>query len=276
MSMKQFSSALFKSHIRSGILWKRLAFFLALPICALVLPACGGDQRPPEPEDGVLTYAALNPVTSEVQRSVDIFNESHTDVRIEIRDYSDEGGLDRFRIELALGRVPDIMEMHYLGTSPDRTGENNDSIKDGNTTTWKSHRNSTLKRPKDEYWMPYRQMAQKGYLEDLWPYIENDPKLGRDGVLMPPLKAAEVDGSLYLLFKDVRVNTLMGPESIVGNRYSWTLEELLATFDTMREGSCDTTRQSMTCFTNFSASLWKSLWTELQAHARLTASDFVI
>ena len=235
--MNQFLNTLFKSHIRSGSRWKQLAFFLALPICALVLPACGGDQRPPEPEDGVLTYAALNPVTSEVQRSVDIFNESHTDVRIEIRDYSGEGGLDRLRTELALGRVPDIMEMHYLGTSPDRTGENNDSLEYGNTTTWKSSRNSTLKRPKDEYWMPYRQMAQKGYLEDLWPYIENDPQLGRDGVLMPPLKAAEVDGGLYLLFMDVRVNTLMGPESLVGNRYSWTLEELLATFDTMREGS---------------------------------------
>ena len=237
MSMKQFSNALFKSHIRSGILWKRLFFFLALPICALVLPACGGDRRPPEAEDSVLTYAALNPVTTEVQRAVEIFNEGHTDVWIEIRDYSDEGGLDRLRTELALGRVPDIMEMHYLGTSPDREGKHNDTIEYGNTTTWKYNRNSTLKRPKDEHWMPYRQMAQKGYLEDLWPYIENDPKLGRDGVLMPPLKAAEVDGGLYLLFKDVRVNTLMGPESIVGNRYSWTLEELLATFDTMREGS---------------------------------------
>ena len=31
--------------------------------------------------------------------------------------------------------------------------------------------------------MPYRQLAQKGYLEDLWPYIENDPELGRGAVM---------------------------------------------------------------------------------------------
>ena len=235
--MKRFSNAPFKSHTCSSINWNRSTSCLLLLICALVLSACGENQRPLEAEEGVLTYAALNPVTSEVQKSVDRFNENHTDVQIEIRDYSDEGGLDRLRTELVLGKVPDIMEMHYLGTSPSRTGKNNDTIKTGNTRTWKFTGSSTLERPKDEYWMPYQQMAQKGYLEDLWPYIENDPELGRDGVLMPPLKAAEVDGSLYLLFKDVRVNTLMGPESIVGNRYSWTLEELLATFDTMREGS---------------------------------------
>ncbi len=236
--MKLFSSAFSKSHIKSSSRWRQLRSLLLILICALVLPACGGDQRPPESEDSVLTYAALNPVTSEVQKSVDRFNENHTDVQIEIRDYSGEGGLDRLRTELVLGQVPDIIEMHYLGNSPDRTGKNNDTIKSGNIKTWKyTNSNSTLKRPKDEYWMPYRQMAQKGYLEDLWPYIENDPKLGRDGVLMPPLKAAEVNGGLYLLFMDVRVNTLMGPESIVGRRYSWTLEELLETYFSMQEDS---------------------------------------
>ncbi len=235
--MKRFSNAPFKSHTWSSINWNRSTSCLLLLICALVLSACGENQRPLEAEEGVLTYAALNPVTSEVQKSVDRFNENHTDVQIEIRDYSDEGGLDRLRTELVLGKVPDIMEMHYLGTSPSRTGKNNDTIKTGNTRTWKFTGSSTLERPKDEYWMPYQQMAQKGYLEDLWPYIENDPELGRDGVLMPPLKAAEVDGGLYLLFMDVRINTVMGPESLVGNRYSWTLEELLETFSTMREDS---------------------------------------
>ena len=43
------------------------------------------------------------------------------------------------------------------------------------------------------------------------------------------MKAAEINGGLYILFMEVRVNTIMGPESIVGDRYSWTLEELLGT-----------------------------------------------
>lgn len=182
------------------------ALFLFVAI-VFVLAACGAGGE--DPGITTLIYAQLS--EDGVDRSwLSKFNLAHKgEVQIEVRNYSQfsEGGkqgIDLLMTEIAAGKGPDIIE---LGTS-------------GETSQ-----------------LSYRQLAEKGYLEDLWPYIENDPKLGRDGVLMPPLKAAEVDGSLYLLFKDVRVNTLMGPESIVGNRYSWTLEELLATLDTMREGS---------------------------------------
>ncbi len=214
---------------------------LIIWVCILLLTACeaGGEEHVAEPKGGVLTYAALNPVTAATQKTVEQFNDTHTDVQIEIRDYSDEGGLDRLRTELVLGQIPDIMEMHYLGKSPSRTGKNNEPEKGrgGNYTSWKTTGNSTLERPADEYWMPYRQMVQKGYLENLWPYIENDPELGREGVLRAPLEAAEVDSGLYLLFMDVRVITLMGPESVIGDRYGWTLKELLEVFADMREGS---------------------------------------
>ena len=56
--------------------------------------------------------------------------------------------------------------------------------------------------------LPYQRMARGGYLEDLWPYIENDPELGRDALLEPPLKAAEVEGGLYIAFPSVMINTL--------------------------------------------------------------------
>jgi len=213
-----------------------LSLLLAL-VCVLGLPACGETQELSKQEDGVLIYAALNPVSPELLKSVKTFNENHPDVPIEIRDYSDEGGLDRLRIELVLGQVPDIMELHYLGRSSDRTGKNNSGIQGGNSTSWKYTLNDTLERQEDEYWMPYRQLAQQGYLEDLWPYIEDDPELGRGGVLQAPLKAAEVDGGLYMLFMDFRINTLMGPESVVGDRYSWTLKDLMETFAAMPEGS---------------------------------------
>ena len=76
-------------------------------------------------------------------------------------------------------------------------------------------------------------MAQKGYLENLWLYIENDPDLGLDAVLLPPLKASEVSGGLYLLFGEVSVVTLIGPEHIVGERSGRTLDELLETLSSM-------------------------------------------
>ncbi len=145
------------------------------------------------------------------------------DVKIEIRDYSDENGVERLLTELALGWVPDIMEMYRLGG---RVADRRGSDVQYNFYHYKDHQT-------DNYWMPYRQMAQKGYLENLWPYIENDPDLGLDGVLLPPLKASETSGGLYLLFGEVAITTLMGAEHIVGNRSGWTLDELLATYSSM-------------------------------------------
>ncbi len=196
----------------------------ALPlllVCIFFLTGCAEKDLPPKPEDGVLVYAALNPVTKDLEKSITRFNTSHEDVQIEVRDYSDENGVDRLTTELSLGRVPDIMELHRFG--------------DGRDTAYLY--DSYKARPENEYWMPYRQLAQKGYLEDLWPYIENDPDLGLDGVLLPPLKAAEVDGGLYMLFQDVSVTTMIAPEHVTGDRWGWTLDELMEAYSTMPEGS---------------------------------------
>lgn len=205
---------------------KRWIFPLLCFLLAACFTACGAkdndEDLPPEPEqeEGVLIYAALNPVSEELGISIRRFNLNHEDVRIEVRDYSDENGMERLFTELSLGRVPDIMEMHQLGGNKD--------------DAW-----STLpyKDRACEAWLPYRRLAQKGYLEDLWPYIENDPDLGLDGVLMPPLKAVEVNGGLYMIFPEVSITTLIGPEHIVGDRYGWTLDELMETYSAMPEGS---------------------------------------
>ncbi len=196
-------------------------------ICMLVLPACGENQRSPEAENDVLIYAALNPISSEIQESVELFNNEHTDIQIEIHDYSDESGLERLQTELVLGKVPDIMEMHYFGKTGPKV-----AVADSYYVCPGSYAEAA-----DEYWMPYRQMAQRGYLEDLWPYIESDPEFGRDGVLEAPLKAAEADGGLYILFQDVVIFTLIGRESVVGSRYSWTMEDIMEVLAGMPEGS---------------------------------------
>ena len=130
---------------------KRYGWLLAL-LAVFLLPACGGDQLPPEPEEGVLIYAALNPVSNELKESVQKFNENHPDARIEIRDYSDEGGIERLRTELVLGQVPDIMEMHYYGKSGPQLAVDHTSyyVLPGSYT-----------EAADEYWMPYRIMAQR-------------------------------------------------------------------------------------------------------------------
>ena len=34
--------------------------------------------------------------------------------------------------------------------------------------------------------IPLKQYAAKGVLEDLWPFIDNDPELGRDKLMVKP------------------------------------------------------------------------------------------
>ncbi len=216
---------------------RRMKVFAALWLLAilLVLPACGilgGGDPSPESEEGILTYAILNPMSSQMQGHIDYFNRTHEDIQIEVRDYSDENGVERLLTELALGQVPDIMELHRLGGGLESLTTHRKMRREGPKAFMTS-----LSQREGEFWMPYQQMVQKGYLEDLWPYIENDPELGRDALLEGPLKAAEVNGGLYMIFEDFTITTLIGPERLVGSKSGWTLEELQAAFAEMPEGS---------------------------------------
>lgn len=153
-----------------------------------------------------LVYAALS--EEGVHRSaVDRFNRTHKEkgVRIEIQEYFDEDGRrgkDRLLTEMASGKIPDIID---LGSG--------------------------------EYGMSYQQLVRKGYLEDLWPYINSDAALNNGQLFEAPLKAAEVNGGLYTIFEDIAINTLIGEERIVGNSYNWNLTELMEAFSAMPDES---------------------------------------
>ncbi len=203
--------------------WKAMMLFLAIAAAGILTACSAGGQEPPpsqepapapvpgqeqeiDPDKEVLVFAQLTGSNSDqtVRRDViDRFNRSHDDVQIVVKDYSysatDGQGPDRLLVEMASGQVPDIID---LGGP-----------------------------------LPLYQMVKKGYLEDLWPYIENDPELGREGVLENPLKLSEVDGGLYMLFGKVEINTMVSSPELVGDRTGWTLQELRDAFAAMPEGS---------------------------------------
>lgn len=191
---------------------KRIALSL-ITVLLMFLAACGSAGGEDDvSEVTTLIYANLTDGGADsggVDRAaVDQFNRTHTDVKIEVRNYFDEdssSGKDRLFTEIAAGKVPDIIDL-------------------GNDLTFSTR-------------LPYRTLVQKGLLENLWPYIENDPDLGREGIVEAPLKAAEVDGGLYAIFNRVSINTLIGAESVVGDRNSWTLEDLQEAFAAMPENS---------------------------------------
>ena len=154
-------------------------------------------------EKTVLTFATLN-LDSQTRGQIINFNRSNGKYRIEIRDYSGYGtdgdnaaGLTKLNTEIAAGNVPDILDTRGL---------------------------------------PIRQYGAKGILEDLWPYIEKDPDIGRAGLVESVFRAAQQDGKLYQVFDSFTIATAAGDPKVVGDRMSWTLDELLAALQTMPEG----------------------------------------
>lgn len=133
------------------------------------------------------------------------FNKRSDKYRIEVRDYSEyvtddndgSAALQKLNTEILAGSVPDILDTSNL---------------------------------------PIRQYAAKGILEDLWPFIENDPDLGRDALMTRPLEANEQDGKLYEIFNNFSIRTAVGPSKIVGDGMSWTLADMKAALEKMPEG----------------------------------------
>lgn len=184
---------------------------IVLLTLAVVLAACStsGGGLGQQKDDGTLFLASFHPfgVDPDVKRAVDEFNSTHTDVQIEIQDYWGETyadgrqGRQRLLTEIANGRTPDILDLGY--------------------NCW------------DIKMLPYRRLALCGYLEDLRPYMENDPDLNKGQLFEAPLKVSEVDGGLYMAFNSVSIDTYVGASSMVGDRTSWTLEDVMEVYQSM-------------------------------------------
>lgn len=155
------------------------------------------------PPKTTLTYASIYVSYSDRNKIID-FNKSSDTHRIEILDYSQfntetdsSAGLTQLNTDIGAGKVPDILSTREL---------------------------------------PVSRYGGAGVLEDLWPFIENDPDLGREKVMEHVLEAAEQDGKLYIAFPSFTINTLVGAKDVVGDRMSWTLADMQAALATMPEG----------------------------------------
>lgn len=132
------------------------------------------------------------------------FNRKSDDCRIEIRDYSEyntaedfNAGLTKLTTELLAGNVPDIIDLSGL---------------------------------------PYTQLASKGILADLYPYIDADEEFSKEDFFMNVFKALEVNGKLCSTCANFSVNALVGASKIVGDKIGWTYDEFYEALAKMPEG----------------------------------------
>lgn len=156
----------------------------------------------PESEKTVLTYATLV-LDMTTENMIRKFNRESEDCAIQARVYTEICG-------------GDYMAARQLMTT-EMIGGNMPDILDASSA-------------------PLLRLANQKMLEDLWPWIENDPELGREALMERVLDAASIDGKLYHVFQDFQIATVKGARSVVGDRMGWTLEDMLAAWETMPEG----------------------------------------
>lgn len=139
------------------------------------------------------------------QNAVIDFNRSNDQYRIDVTDYSEynssddwSAGYTKLITEIMAGNMPDILSVTEQ--------------------------------------IPYRQLAAKGLLEDLYPYMEADGQFNKDDFFPNVLSAMEVDGKLYAACAGFMVQTAIGASSVVGDTPGWTYDDYKAALATMPEG----------------------------------------
>ena len=155
------------------------------------------------PVKKTLTLAVMY-LDYQVQQKIIDFNRHSDTTRIEVKDYSEynteedyTAGLTKLTTEIMAGNLPDLLNMDGL---------------------------------------PYDQLANKGLLEDLYPYLDEDKDLNRDDFFPTVLSALEVNGGLYQVAPSFQILTLIGGSSVVGNKPGWTYDEFNAALASMPAG----------------------------------------
>ena len=155
------------------------------------------------PKRQILTLAVLD-LDSQVQSRIISFNRHSDTVRIEVVNYSDyrteedyNAGLTKLTTEIMAGNLPDLLSVGSL---------------------------------------PYDQLANKGLLVDLYPYLDADEELSRDSFFPTVLKALEQNGGLYQVAPSFQIVTLIGASSVVGPTPGWNYDQFNAALASMPAG----------------------------------------
>lgn len=136
-----------------------------------------------------ITYGAMW-LDYNLKKNIIDFNKNSKEYRIIVKEYVNEdysAALAQFNADLTTGNCPDIIDLSSLN---------------------------------------YKQYAEKGVLEDLYPYMESN-SMKKSDYLENVLKAYEVDGKLYAVTPQFSVSTVMAKADKVGKISGWTLSEML-------------------------------------------------
>lgn len=173
-------------------------------ICAIAVWLIGGCGVSQEQTKGAVTLVLVSfGDNAAIREQVAIFNENHTDYQIEIQQYSryeqEEGdGIERLQREIVSGNGPDMINFGRGYSVTDILGK---------------------------------------YTEDLSPYLADLSAEEKEVYFTNILEAFSYQDKLYALPMSFTLHTYAGRSSVVGNRESWTIEELMSCYQEELEKS---------------------------------------
>lgn len=152
-------------------------------------------------DDGrtILKLAITQLLIPKIQKRVDTFNATNPDYVVEVLDYTPgeneefDAGIIKLRTDILGGNAPDLMQLEG---------------------------------------MPLSALTQKGLLEDLNGYLESDPDLGPDSLVEGAYRALSDESGLHRISPFFYVCGLYGTGSAIGDRQSWTFDELRSFLET--------------------------------------------
>ena len=136
-----------------------------------------------------VTYGTVS-LDWDMKRLIINFNKSNEKYRIVVKEYGTEDyqtGITQLNADMTTANCPDIINLSNLN---------------------------------------YTLYANKGILENLYPYMEKSG-LKKSDYVENVLTAYEVDGKLYAMIPEFYVSTILAKKSIVGDVDGWTLSEML-------------------------------------------------
>jgi len=162
-------------------------------------------RDPADIPDKAVVVLAGNWIGSDLRQRVVEYNRSSDNYRIVLREYDNynsyedyTAGITKLNNEIVTGGMPDIL------------------ITDG---------------------LPIENYISKGLLADIGKLIEQDPELSQTEFLQNVFDAYSVDGTLYYVVPNFNVVTMIAKTSLVGDKTSWTLEDMQQTVSAMGEGA---------------------------------------
>lgn len=149
-------------------------------------------------EKEIITLGVLG-VNSDMSEAVFEFNRNNDRYQIEIVNYwggsKPRGSMDdleesmiHFTSEIAAGKGPDMFSLNGVNM---------------------------------------KMLAEKGIIEDLYPYLEEDPELNKEDYFSSVLNAYSVDGKLCGIPSFFTVHTAFAKTSVVGEEGGWTVGEMM-------------------------------------------------